>query len=425
MGTDSQSLLLLFLKFISCPASLERGLSETSLIATARAIFLLRVILSGKGLSFTERDLYYTNPVLFGSQGQRAVHRSLERLCILMDVGRVTASFANGRSSPSSEGTVFLRSLLTNPSKALHEAQELGGRQERLAREGTATEARPPSAPSPSTRSRYTREGLCVVAAPRSVLVGPLTFTLNGREVSVAQSGQDGLLVSSEMARGSHSFSWDFADECQDGGGENKGSPVLVFVEKECTLRHMLDALFRHSGHDCYRRRFCFLCTKGYPCIASRQFLRRIHEQWPALPMVGLVDGDPHGLRILLTLLAPVTEQTKQEAGGSGESAEESISRYLPVRWLGMKPSTVVAQSKRSAAGAVMALTEHDIAVLKSLRSRLALLNAHASSHPTCQATEQTIREMLREAEWMAIAKLKCELQAGDPLSLLFSAPFP
>lgn len=48
---------------------------------------------------------------------------------------------------------------------------------------------------------------------------------------------------------------------------------------------------------------YTFMCCRGYPCIASRIFLQRIHQERPDLPLLALVDGDVHGINILLTYM--------------------------------------------------------------------------------------------------------------------------
>lgn len=118
---------------------------------------------------------------------------------------------------------------------------------------------------------------------------------------------------------------------------------ILVIVEKECVLRTLLDtdhallpscsSAFRSETNSSYPhsvvsgsfsvssfplplaapdRRFIFLCTRGYPCVASRLFLRRLHAAWPSLPLVALTDGDPHGIAIVLSLMGLLCTPTSE-----------------------------------------------------------------------------------------------------------------
>lgn len=411
---DAEAFLLLLLKALSSPNSDTTRLSPTCFTAAARALFLLRVILSGNGLSFTERDLYYTNPALFGSQGQRAVHQSLERLCKWMQLG----SLAMTAVSLVTLGPVFLHYLFTSPARAFREAEQHALRHSCRVTGDAGTK---PLHGGQHTVRWYTRDHLGVSAAPRSILVGPIAFSCNGRTVSVSQSGNEGILVSSALARASLSV----VCTCAGSSDDPAPSPVLVFVEKECTLRHMQDALSRLTAVK--GRSFIFLCTKGYPCIASRQMLRRIHEQCPALPMVGLVDGDPHGLQILLTLITPLPTQRPEQTPErvQARTSDENLTDYLPVRWLGIKPSTVAHNAKSTQRPAKAALSERDSVMVEGLRGRLTALvkaSTGAALPPSVRPTVQTVRDMLAEVEWMATTRVKCELQAGDPVALLLSS---
>lgn len=124
---------------------------------------------------------------------------------------------------------------------------------------------------------------------------------------------------------------------------------VLVVVEKECVLRTLLDtdhalrppssaSFFNEGTHRgsapwdssgttprssffdspvAPSRPFIFLCTKGYPCVAARLFLRRIHAAWPTLPLVVLTDGDPHGIGIVLSLMGLTAVPSSHNDDGS------------------------------------------------------------------------------------------------------------
>jgi hypothetical protein len=71
-------------------------------------------------------------------------------------------------------------------------------------------------------------------------------------------------------------------------------SAALLVVEKESTLRHLLsvDRLWDTARH------WTFLCTKGFPCAASKSFLRVFHHHHPEVPIVVLCDADVFGVHI-------------------------------------------------------------------------------------------------------------------------------
>lgn len=138
---------------------------------------------------------------------------------------------------------------------------------------------------------------------------------------------------------------------------------VLVLVEKECVLRRLVDTdhallpssvLASHTltNSDLYQwdrcksslpascvssslhtvRPFIFLCTRGYPCVASRLFLRRLHAAWPSLPILALTDGDPHGIGIVLSMMGLSTVTSRRTAASANfhhttSHISESVAR--------------------------------------------------------------------------------------------------
>ncbi|PWV06822.1 putative meiosis recombination protein SPO11 [Trypanosoma cruzi] len=91
---------------------------------------------------------------------------------------------------------------------------------------------------------------------------------------------------------------------CHFRGAEGVGSlpSAVILVEKESTLRTLVVAE-GVLGLGAPLNRCSFLCSKGYPCRASRTLLHKLHCELPQLPILVLVDGDPHGMRIALTFL--------------------------------------------------------------------------------------------------------------------------
>lgn len=60
--------------------------------------------------------------------------------------------------------------------------------------------------------------------------------------------------------------------------------------------------MFQRLANDgfCIKNRCIILSGKGYPDVATRSFLRLLKDKL-GLPIFALMDGDPHGLDILLT----------------------------------------------------------------------------------------------------------------------------
>lgn len=68
----------------------------------------------------------------------------------------------------------------------------------------------------------------------------------------------------------------------------------ILLVEKETVFQRLANDGF------CARNHCILLSGKGYPDVPTRSFLRLLRDTL-GLPVYGLVDGDPHGLDILLT----------------------------------------------------------------------------------------------------------------------------
>ncbi|EKF31569.1 meiotic recombination protein spo11, putative [Trypanosoma cruzi marinkellei] len=373
---------------------------------TAQVLYVLSCVMDMlyQGLTCTERDVYYQNTSLFRN-GQRDVHTSIERLCRWMD--------------------------------SMH---PLGNTDD----------------PETIGRRCYTREGLRIAASGKSILIGYISFdipksssilpsasqttqltegnvlqtqvffekTANHLTGTVEVNGMrhdSGILVN--MAVGMRS--------CHFRGAEGVGSlpSALILVEKESTLRTLVvgkDALDLGAPLS----RCFFLCSKGYPCRASRTLLHKLHRELPQLPIFVLVDGDPHGMRIALTFLGlfgggASTRRRKQQKRPF--SSAEFISTLLPVRWIGVRPSALPHQATGRAP-----LTLLDRQVLLQMTARvveaLSLLEDEVGD-ATCSEEEMnlirgTLNDILREAEWMKEKSLKCALQAwpDGPLHLLMDS---
>ena len=78
-----------------------------------------------------------------------------------------------------------------------------------------------------------------------------------------------------------------------------------------------------------YNRYPCIVITaKGQPDVATRLFLRKLKTQL-GLPVLGLVDSDPYGLKILSVYMS-----------GSKAMSYDSASLTTPdIKWLGVRPS--------------------------------------------------------------------------------------
>jgi meiotic recombination protein SPO11 len=78
-----------------------------------------------------------------------------------------------------------------------------------------------------------------------------------------------------------------------------------------------------------YNKYPCIVITaKGQPDVASRMFLSRITTELK-IPVLGLFDSDPYGLKILSVYMS-----------GSKNMSYDSASLTTPdIKWLGLRPS--------------------------------------------------------------------------------------
>ncbi|KAK8066642.1 hypothetical protein PG997_013389 [Apiospora hydei] len=107
----------------------------------------------------------------------------------------------------------------------------------------------------------------------------------------------------------------------------------ILVVEKEATFRSLVSLRYHEVSRS---GRGILMTAKGYPDLASRQFLHRIHSTWPQIPIYALVDFDPDGVSILRTY----------KHGSQGMRHEERIT--VPgLLWLGVKNSDLLELQMR------------------------------------------------------------------------------
>ena len=78
-----------------------------------------------------------------------------------------------------------------------------------------------------------------------------------------------------------------------------------------------------------YHKYPCIVITaKGQPDVATRMFLSRLTKEL-GIPVLGLVDSDPYGLKILSVYMS-----------GSKNMSYDSASLTTPdIKWMGLRPS--------------------------------------------------------------------------------------
>lgn len=126
------------------------------------------------------------------------------------------------------------------------------------------------------------------------------------------------------------------------------------------------------------------ITAKGQPDVASRMFLSRITRELK-IPVLGLVDSDPYGLKILSVYMS-----------GSKNMSYDSASLTTPnIMWLGLRPSDLNKYNLPEQCR--LDMTESDIKTGKEL-----MMEGFIRKNP----------KWMKELEIMIKTKKKAEIQA-------------
>ena len=117
-------------------------------------------------------------------------------------------------------------------------------------------------------------------------------------------------------------FEDDFEVEILAGGGDVR---CIIVVEKEGIFQRLVQDRF-------FATMPCVVLTaKGFPDLASRALLHKLHAAAPSVPVIGLCDWNPFGLGVLLTY-----------KHGSPRFALDETQWCVPaLKWLGMRREDV------------------------------------------------------------------------------------
>lgn len=208
-----------------------------------------------------------------------------------------------------------------------------------------------------------TRSNLHVVASDKGLVVGRISFVEDGDFIDCTKMGVGGKAIPP------------YIDKITDIRSD---AEFVLLVEKEAAYMRMAEDRFYHKYP-------CIVITaKGQPDVATRMFLSRLTNELN-LPVLGLVDSDPYGLKILSVYMS-----------GSKNMSYDSASLTTPdIKWLGLRPSDLnkfdLPEQCR------LDMTENDIKTGKELLK------------------EDFIRknkEWMHELEIMVKTKKKAEIQA-------------
>ncbi|XP_071836638.1 meiotic recombination protein SPO11-like isoform X2 [Apostichopus japonicus] len=154
------------------------------------------------------------------------------------------------------------------------------------------------------------RNSLHVLATSKGCIAGNLSYIeVDGRFIDCT-SAKSGILIPAHV------------EDIQMITSEAK---FILVVEKDATFQKLLDEKITAKLHPCI-----LVTGKGYPDVHTRLMVKRL---WDSLhiPILGLMDADPHGLDILCVYKF-----------GSKAMSHDSPNLTVPaIKWLGVLPSDV------------------------------------------------------------------------------------
>lgn len=152
-----------------------------------------------------------------------------------------------------------------------------------------------------------TRSNLHVVASDKGLVVGRISFVEDGDFIDCTKMGVGGKAIPP------------YIDKIEDIKSD---AEFVLLVEKEAAYMRLAEDRFYHKYP-------CIVITaKGQPDVATRMFLSRLTNELN-IPVLGLVDSDPYGLKILSVYMS-----------GSKNMSYDSASLTTPqIKWLGLRPS--------------------------------------------------------------------------------------
>mmetsp|Transcript_1233 Transcript_1233/g.3804 ORF Transcript_1233/g.3804 Transcript_1233/m.3804 type:complete len:416 (+) Transcript_1233:53-1300(+) len=178
-----------------------------------------------------------------------------------------------------------------------------------------------------------TRTSLSVVASEKGIVIGRVQFREAGDLIDCTRMGVGGKAIPP------------FIDKITDIKSD---AEFILLVEKDAAFMRLAEDRF-------YNKYPCIIITaKGQPDVATRIFLKKLRYVLK-IPILGLVDSDPYGLKILSVYMS-----------GSKSMSYDSANLTTPdIKWLGVRPSDLdkynIPEQCR------LPMTEHDIKTGKEL----------------------------------------------------------
>ncbi|PSR80113.1 Spo11/DNA topoisomerase VI subunit A [Coniella lustricola] len=239
------------------------------------------------------------------------------------------------------------------------------------------------------------RSGLNIVASPKGLIAGPLrVLATDGTVLSFASDQDKCDLV--PPVRNIQRIDLSVARW------------VLV-IEKEATFRTLAASQYwRNSSHG----QGIIVTGKGYADLTTLEFLHLVHTLRPLLPMLCVVDCDPHGIEILRTYMY-----------GSKTLDHEVNTRIPGIHWLGVKMEDIFSRESRSGRNGISWRHQSAVDSLITLTAtdRKTAVRVLQSIDDQVDEDSHDDLEQARELQVMLMLNVKAEIQAIDDMGDLSS----
>ncbi|CAM9829307.1 unnamed protein product, partial [Heterosigma akashiwo] len=210
-----------------------------------------------------------------------------------------------------------------------------------------------------------TRSCLNVVASDKGLVVGRVQFLEDGDPIDCTRMGVGGKAIPP------------YVDKITNIQSD---AQFIMLVEKEAAYMRLAEDRF-------YNTYPCIVITaKGQPDVATRLFLKKL-KRTLNIPVFGLVDSDPYGLKILSVYMS-----------GSKNMSYDSASLTTPdIKWLGIRPSDL--DKYKLPEQCRLDMTEHDIKTGKEL-----LNEDFIKKNPAWYKELELMLKMKKKAEIQALS---------------------
>ncbi|KAI1813777.1 Spo11/DNA topoisomerase VI subunit A [Poronia punctata] len=242
------------------------------------------------------------------------------------------------------------------------------------------------------------RDALNIVAASKGLLAGPISLKMGtGSILDCNSDGSQGTLLPQGPI-------------VDYNVGPTKW--VLV-IEKEATFRGLVASSFHNRA---MAGPGVLVTAKGYPDLATRRFLHALATKFLRIPVLALMDFNPHGMRIMLTY----------KNGSESLRHEEDITTNR-LAWIGPKSNDIFPYLHRNWTtdkanrSSLHHMDIHPIGGTSSLSAndrKLAIhlldtLTTSTESHIT-EEDESSDLGYIGELQAMLFLNIKAEIQAVD-----------